>query len=85
MALPSAVPAANDCLMDRVVSFRSSLFLRRIKHLTDIGARPMRFQMATGESMEHVGCAEMRLLRDFLGYFTELWPYLKPDVTVVGG
>lgn len=57
----------------------------RSRHLLAGGGdmRPMRFQMATAESGERLGWAEMSVLRDFFSASSELWPYLRSDVSVV--
>lgn len=86
--VPEFAPvAATKCqsmsYLDRVTAYRSTLFLRRLKFLSERGELPPRFQHTTRELADATMWAEFLVLQDYFHSFEDVWEYLRKDVKPV--
>ncbi|KAH7705754.1 zinc finger protein [Aphelenchoides avenae] len=76
----TATKSHSMSYLDRVTAYRSTLFLRRLKFLSERGELPTRFQHTTKELADTSMWAEFMVLQDYFHSFEDVWQYLRKDV-----
>ncbi|KAH7694622.1 Protein NHR-16 [Aphelenchoides avenae] len=78
---PVSATSSESTFLERHAAYRNTLFLRRIRFLTDDGDCPLRFQTTTKTLGDRITRAELEVLKEFFSSFDDVWRFLRRDAT----
>ncbi|KAH7699573.1 hypothetical protein AAVH_33321, partial [Aphelenchoides avenae] len=73
--------SSESTYLQRYAAYRNTLFLRRIRFITEDGHLPRRFESTTKALGDRITRAELKVLKEYFSSFEDIWRFLRSDTT----